>query len=590
MTFSNVLSYGSEVQTINFLEGRCVLVSGANGCGKSSIPTILEEILFNKNSRGIKKGDLFHRGEKAYDITLDFNVNADSYRVVKAVKSSTKVTLFCNGEDISGHTATQTYSFIEGLLGLDFNTFSKMVYQSVGSSLDFLTATDANRKKFLVSLQGLEAYENAESVVKNAAKEIKSELDRISGVVSSITTMINRKQSPIQIVEEVHVPTALDVSEEVMQLKIQAQGIDQFNVEATRTQRFNAIYENLANNPKTEAADVSQELQNATKEYTEAHQLHRQCQSTVNKYEAQPTSCPTCGHSLDVGDLHRLLEEAREKLSKSSKGLPEVSTKVTALQAQNLKFQAYSKYKTDLEIAKVTYDSTKPTEVLDKTSLIQQITKLQASASLVSAEIAEAQRINQNSSKSRILEDSRKQELDTLTQSLSKETLQLAALELANTDLQILVKALGTKGLISYKIESMIKVFEDLINKYLVDLSEGRFALTFVVDGTKLALALYDNAEEIDIKSLSSGELNRVNTATLLAVRKLMSSISKTHINLLFLDEVVSVLDEAGKDCLIEVLLAETDLNSYVVSHGYNHPLADKLEVVKVNGKSKLVK
>ena len=99
---------------------------------------------------------------------------------------------------------------------------------------------------------------------------------------------------------------------------------------------------------------------------------------------------------------------------------------------------------------------------------------------------------------------------------------------------------------------------------------------------------MFDNAEEVDIKSLSSGELNRVNTATLLAVRKLMSGVSKTHINLLFLDEVVSVLDEAGKDCLIEVLLKEKDLNSFVVSHGYNHPLAEKMDIIKVNGKSRI--
>jgi len=91
----------------------------------------------------------------------------------------------------------------------------------------------------------------------------------------------------------------------------------------------------------------------------------------------------------------------------------------------------------------------------------------------------------------------------------------------------------------------------------------------------------------VDILALSSGELARVNTATLIAIRKLMSSISKSQINILFLDEVINVLDETGREKLVEVLLEE-DLNTYVVSHGWTHPLLDKVEVVKSGNVSRL--
>ena len=55
-----------------------------------------------------------------------------------------------------------------------------------------------------------------------------------------------------------------------------------------------------------------------------------------------------------------------------------------------------------------------------------------------------------------------------------------------------------------------------------------------------------------------------------------MSSISKSRINILFLDEVINVLDESGREKLVEVLLNEDNLNTYVVSHGWTHPLLDK--------------
>jgi DNA repair exonuclease SbcCD ATPase subunit len=96
-----------------------------------------------------------------------------------------------------------------------------------------------------------------------------------------------------------------------------------------------------------------------------------------------------------------------------------------------------------------------------------------------------------------------------------------------------------------------------------------------------------DTGNIIDILALSSGELARVNTATLLAIRKLMGSISKSRINVLFLDEVINVLDETGRERMVEVLLRE-DLNTYIVSHGWTHPLLEKIEVVKNGNVSSL--
>ena len=72
-----------------------------------------------------------------------------------------------------------------------------------------------------------------------------------------------------------------------------------------------------------------------------------------------------------------------------------------------------------------------------------------------------------------------------------------------------------------------------------------------------------------------------------LAIRKLMSSISSSRINTLFLDEIISVLDDEGKEKLVEILLGE-DLNTYLVSHGWTHPLLAKVEVIKEDNISRL--
>ena len=55
----------------------------------------------------------------------------------------------------------------------------------------------------------------------------------------------------------------------------------------------------------------------------------------------------------------------------------------------------------------------------------------------------------------------------------------------------------------------------------------------------------------------------------------------------LFLDEIISVLDDEGKEKLVEILLGE-DLNTYLVSHGWTHPLLAKIEVIKEDNISRL--
>ena len=177
------------------------------------------------------------------------------------------------------------------------------------------------------------------------------------------------------------------------------------------------------------------------------------------------------------------------------------------------------------------------------------------------------------------------------TQEFQNELVQqqeLLAIETeVSSNLEVLKKAFSTNGLLAYKIENLVKELEELTNHYLAELSDGRFTLEFVVSNDKLNVQITDNGNIVDILALSSGELARVNTATLIAIRKLMSSISKSRINILFLDEVINVLDEAGREKLVEVLLGE-DLNTYVVSHGWTHPLLDKVEVVKSGNISKL--
>ena len=60
-----------------------------------------------------------------------------------------------------------------------------------------------------------------------------------------------------------------------------------------------------------------------------------------------------------------------------------------------------------------------------------------------------------------------------------------------------------------------------------------------------------------------------------------MQGLSQNRVNLLILDETVEALDLDGKEKLVEILLGEENLNTLLVSHGFTHPLLEKVTVVK---------
>ena len=177
----------TSYNSIDLSEQKITQILGTNGVGKSSIPLILEEVLFNKNSKGIKKADIANRMfNSGYSINLKFSKDSDEYEIDLVRKSSLKVKLLKNGEDISSHTATNTYKTIEEIISIDFKTFSQVVYQNPNASLNFLTATDANRKKFLIDLLGLEKYVEIFEMFKTLSRDVESEYSRVDGKISTI--------------------------------------------------------------------------------------------------------------------------------------------------------------------------------------------------------------------------------------------------------------------------------------------------------------------------------------------------------------------------------------------------------------------
>jgi DNA repair exonuclease SbcCD ATPase subunit len=168
-----------KIMLLDLDKAKISQLTAPNGSGKSSIAMIIQETLFNKNIKGIKKADILNRWSKDKNWNSELTFVADDKDYVVSVTrtgAQTKVKLLENGKDVSDHKVLDTYKMLSEVLGLDFEVFSQLTYQSSTDLLEFLRATDANRKKFLINLFNLEKYIAVGEKIKVRSSEVDKEL------------------------------------------------------------------------------------------------------------------------------------------------------------------------------------------------------------------------------------------------------------------------------------------------------------------------------------------------------------------------------------------------------------------------------
>ena len=590
LQWDNCFSYGQDNDLI-LNDNSVTQIIGTNGMGKSSIPLIIEEALYNKNSKGIKKADIPNRYiNDGYKIVLTFTKDDDVYSVNINRKTNIKVKLEKNGEDISSHTATNTYKTIQDIIGVDFKTFSQLVYQNTNASLQFLTATDTNRKKFLIDLLHLENYVELFDIFKEASRLVSSEITGLQAKIDTIEKwLVDNKLSDTTILPMLDLEIDTEEDEKALRfLQKEIENISEKNKKISQNNHFKEALQQInIQEAQSSSIEAIQSYDHLQAELGEHKATLTGSQRLIAKLNKLGDHCPTCEQDVDPEFINSLKDLEARKLVEAEEKSGEIEREIKRIKESNIEFERCRKIERDWVDLFRSIDKSLPDISLDKGELEGRLEDVRANLLLAKEQLSSTARENERRTK----QNTRIQVIQEQTDGFTNERAQVSAVldkqKALVSNLEILKKAFSTNGLLAYKIENLVKELEELANTYLGELSDGRFTLEFVVSNDKLNVQVTDNGKIVDILALSSGELARVNTATLIAIRKLMSSISKSRLNILFLDEVIAVLDDAGREKLVEVLLGE-DLNTYVVSHGWTHPLLEKIEVVKDGNVSKL--
>ena len=436
----------------------------------------------------------------------------------------------------------------------------------------------------------LEKYVDYFEIFKEKSRVLSGEVSHIQGKLDTIIKWLddNNLEAPT-ILPKLDLPKISENDlEQLSSLQLEFKNISEINRKINQNNFYKTELATIdLSKYKNEGNHLLESRQNYDKDLEELGKW----QSVYNSEVFEGTSediCPTCGQEVDQDLLDEIYQREEEKHNQAFYYIKKIQDTIRHKKKVNEQIDEKQKEERRWKELFNSIDQTLPAEIKDADELQRKIEML---AEKIDNEQKELEYIiNENESRER-----HNTRLQVIQEQIGefKEELKIHENKLEEVkdmlgSIDILKKAFSTNGLLAYKIENLVKDLEELTNEYLAELSDGRFNLQFVVLNDKLNVEIDDNGKAVEILALSAGELARVNTSTLLAIRKLMSSISKSRINVLFLDEVTNVLDEVGKEKMVEILLGEENLNTYIVSHGWTHPLLSKIEVIKENEISRL--
>ena len=341
LRWDNCFSYGEDNE-VDLSDNKLTQIVGGNGVGKSSIPLILEEILFNKNSKGVKKADIANRNVgKGYTIFLSFDKDGEEYEIHLDRKNSLKLKLLKDGQDISSHTATNTYKTLNDIIGIDFKTFSQVVYQNTNASLQFLTATDTNRKKFLIDLLNLDEYVELFEVFKIESKKAEDALGLARGKLSTVEKWLENNKLTSTIPKDmIKLPKPLEDDEKSLrQLLTELENISSKNKKISQNNQYKNLLKGI-NITEINKIEISEKqsydyLQEKSGSLGEAIRTQQQA---VRKIEGLDNTCPTCGQSITEEFKHSHIKEAKEEIEKSLKSKVTTDNKIEKIKEDNSLF------------------------------------------------------------------------------------------------------------------------------------------------------------------------------------------------------------------------------------------------------------
>jgi DNA repair exonuclease SbcCD ATPase subunit len=572
LTVRNFMSVGNTTQAVNFDRRDLTLVLGENldlggddsgarnGTGKTTIINALSYALYGNALTNIKKDNLINKtNTKGMMVTIDFEVNGESYRIERGRKPN--VMRFFVGDtereitDDAQGDSRETQADIERMLGMTHDMFKHIV--ALNTYTEPFLALKANDQRVMIEqLLGItllsEKADSLKEQIKGTKDAITQEEFRIKAVTDANARIqeqidnLKRRRTLWQRKHEEDIARFQSAFDELSHLDIEAElvahkELTEYNVKRKAINDLNSWIK------RCELDEV--------RENKEIAKLRADIASLENH------TCHSCGQSFHDDKQVTLLEEKK-------RALQEAALQALATNGQWLEHTDTLKELGELGVAPTVYYDKEADAFEHRSSMgsiLAQLTAKQEETDPYDEQIREMS----------------EQAVEEITYDLMNE------LDRVKQHQEFLLKLLTNKDSFIRKriIDQNLSYLNARLGQYL-----DRIGLPHTVKfNNDLTVAISELGRDLDFDNLSRGERNRLILSLSWAFRDVWESLYQP-INLLFIDELVdSGMDSSGVEnslAILKKMSRDANKSIWLVSH--KDELAGRvnntLHVVKENG------
>jgi len=565
LKWRNFLSTGNQFTEVNFQDAKTNLIVGTNGSGKSTVLDALTFVLYNKPFRKINKPQLINAvNEKDCLVEIEFDVGKREYKVVRGIKPNIfEIWIDGNKEDQDAAAQDQQKKLEEGILKLNYKSFTQTVILGSATFVPFMQLTSANRREIVEDLLDIKIFSTMSSILKERMRRTNELIREYSIKKDMIEEKIDMQENFIADLDK---SGKERISQKESSLKEIETEVEELNEENEKTLKVigNELQPKLeelnsTNNTLRKLGQIKAKLEQKIQTIVQEH-----------KFFQENTVCPTCTQSIEEEFRLSKIDDIENKSKELQTGYQELEDAINIEQERDKLFASYSSQITKLNNG-VSHNNVT-------------ISGLHRQSKNLRNEIQEIGEQIQNRNTEREVLEKLIKDLNRVEKERSEHKESVSYCDFAHS----LMKDGGVKSKI---IKKYLPLMNQQINKYLQMMD---FYINFTLDEEFKEVIKSPVHEDFSYESFSEGEKMRIDLSLLFTWRDIARLRNSASTNLLILDEIFdSSLDGAGTDFFTNIIkYVVSDAHVFVISHKTDD-LIDKFDKVikfdKVKGFSKMV-
>jgi len=544
IAFKNFASYGNKIQKIEFENefSELFLTLGKNGDGKTTIANAIIFALYGK-VEGVKLGDLPNRINGELWVQIKLKCGTIEVDIERGLNPGMFVVKLNGVEfDKAGKKSVQEY-LEEEVFGIPYHVFKNIIILSINDFKSFLTMSNSDKKQIIDKMFGFSVLNDMQQRIKEERRSIKTEItaydSELNQIMESIQSVRHQLNTLLEESSQKNKERITELKEELTELNEKAKGL------------------------KIEKDDITSLIGSVKDEYedarTEASKLKHEIEYLKKKIDLyEGGNCPTCETKLDSEWHHQKLDEFNDMLKSNADQIKEQKGKIDDSKSR---IDNLTERKKDIESrsSDIKYSMQKLKEEFIKIKDTSDDTQFEHLKNLI--------------------KDFEEKE--------NKKSLESGKLSNDYQFMEMVENILGEDGVKNLAVKTILPG----LNTNIAAMTQTMHLPFHIKFDEKFNCIINHLGEEINPMTLSTGERKKADFIVIIAIIKILK-LRFPQLNLLFLDELLSSVDNDGVYNILKILnqvIKENKINTFVINHTVlPHEIFDKkIQIFRENGFSK---